>query len=345
MTAQFWTLDKNAHKSRIKLFGETLRGLAVGMRSLQNIDGDFLYALEPHRDALSIPVAKILAPGQGNRSLIGCIRDAALPSLKPSTELTGDVFEIVPATLITLVPPDGPGFNTGLEIDARCVAFALHGFGYDAESKTWIRHVPWDGDSRVAIADWLKQQVVQVNPSQHRTIDQVIREVRDKRGAHSDDDWTKQLPQLLRQFYQFYAGLFVVEVAHLLLSEALTAMEHDSRFAERVFPRHEDPKSELAVPFPSYRDRVSIPPPDEDFLEWNNAECPPLGITRQTISGPGSMMKGTAIWFIRAPGDFSDSDRGDLGRMLANPGQPLERLEGVQSTGATAEGEATRSDH
>ncbi|MDE0173659.1 MAG: hypothetical protein OXI80_20105 [Caldilineaceae bacterium] len=165
---------------------------------------------------------------------------------------------------------------------------------------------------------------MQVNASQDRTIHQVIREIGDKRGAHSDEEWTKQLPQFLRQFYQFYTGLFVDDVAHLLLSEALTAMEHDSGFAERVFLRHADPKRELAIPLPYYHGRASIPRPDKGFLEWNYAECPPWGITRQTISGPASMMKGTAIWFIRAPGDFSASDQHDIERMLANPGRPLE---------------------
>ena len=47
MTDSFWTLDKNAHKTRIRLLGETLRGLAMGIRSLQNFQEDLVYALSP----------------------------------------------------------------------------------------------------------------------------------------------------------------------------------------------------------------------------------------------------------------------------------------------------------
>ena len=43
MTARFWTLDENAPKTRITLFGEALRGLAMGVRSLQYIEGDLVY--------------------------------------------------------------------------------------------------------------------------------------------------------------------------------------------------------------------------------------------------------------------------------------------------------------
>ena len=244
MTGHTWNLYLKSPIPRRMLLGEALLELTNGLRGLGATLDE---TLPPVSNQLSAPLDKIVLPPS---RLLRCISNATLPPLKDSTTLIGDCFELFEPIVVGVgqSPRNGaPG--TRLEIDNRGIALPLHGLGYDRSTAHWTLHDPWDTTAeRLALSEWLEQPLVQVNKNRVKTIREVLKHVRDKRGAHADPNWISEVPQPLRAFFELYAGSFLVEFACLLVNEAAASASADSVLAAALFPEHRDPTRALRVP-------------------------------------------------------------------------------------------------
>lgn len=171
---------------------------------------------------------------------------------------------------------------------------------------------------------------MQLNTNRILTIRQVLNEVRDKRGAHADENWTKQTPQPLRRFYMLYVSMFVLEVAWLLLEEAIAAIHaDDGEFRNEVFPSH----SHVEEVFNGCRPPVTglYSTKGEEYVDpgglrfgFDYQKSGALGYTREPFKPQrGSIAKSTGVWFIRAPGPTKSTETIAIHRMLEHPGRPL----------------------
>ena len=320
--AMTWKLNARSHAVRRKLLGDALLELRNALSGLSiNLDE----TLPPVRNQLSVPLAKIVLSTRNDRRLLNCVSDPALPPLRASTDLRGDAFELFEPIFLGISPPTQGGPGTGLEIDNRGVAFPLHGLGYDRGTDRWSLHDPWNtaGDT-LAVTKWLSQPLVQVNTNHTQTIGEALRQVRDKRGAHADNVWIREVPQPLRTFYELYIGLFMVALARLLTGKAAAAAKVDDAFAQALFPKHRNPNDALRTTESPHETNASIDRIGLGKSGWSldYAGGFPWSIERQPRQGAGSIAKRTSIWFIRAPGPLTHVEQSAVKQMLLHPTGP-----------------------
>ena len=183
-------------------------------------------------------------------------------------------------------------------------------------------HKLWCTESdQLPVTQWLKQPLVQVNMNHTKTIGDALRQVRDKRGAHADSVWIREVPQPLRAFYELYIGSFMVGLAQLLIQEAAAAAKTDNTFAQALFPNHRNPNAALRAPQSPNEMRASLHRITLGKGEWSldYAGGFPYTIARQPLQGPGSIAKQTSIWFIRAPGPDTPVEQNAVEQMLLHP--------------------------
>lgn len=240
-----WIINKqNRNPNRVAYqaeLGESLRGIAVGLRTLA---GGLNQNLRLASTTISTPVHKIL---MGSRPLIHCVHPTRLPPLVPSDMLHGQSPELFPPLSLTIGPPEkGPG--TGLMTICLAWILPLYGLEYRAEQRMFAPRPLWDHNSPgLSIDDWLKQELVELSNGDLQTISEIVGDIRNKRGSHTDATWIADFPQPLRQFYTQYADFFMVQVGMLLLDTAIASLDDDD-FRQCIFPGIDDPGRELRYP-------------------------------------------------------------------------------------------------
>ena len=301
-----WTLNEQGRetKARRRLFGDTLLELANGLRGLSaKLDETLPWV----KNQVSVPIAKLVL-SHGQQPLLNCIESPRLPRLYPSIKLAGDPYELFQPRVIGL----SPGRGTGLRMEHRGAIFALHGLRYDKGSGMFMWTTPWDdAEPYLRLRDWLKQDLVQVNRTT-KTIKDVISEIRNQRGAHPDPKWTKDLPQPLRDFYQLYTSLFIVQLGYMLTNEARCAAANEE-FNTHVFPRHGNPGEALSCPPISALARLTM---ERLTLgsgnEWELDLEKGVVIKHAPHQGIGTVSDTTYLWFMRAPGPDTDAEKNAL---------------------------------
>lgn len=237
-----WTInERDRNPSRVAYrgeLGESLRSIASGLRCL---DGGLNQNLRLASTTISTPVYKILIDGT---PLVRRIQRAKLPPLMSATALRGQSPELFrPLTLTIGAPESGPG--TGLITTTHCWILPLYGMEYQSEQRKFIPYSMWDiGAPWLRTDTWLKQNMVEFSDGRHQTIGDIIREIRNKRGSHTDPGWIADFPQTLRQFYTVYADYVMVQVGMLLLDVAASSLG-DEDFRTYLFPDIEDPAASL----------------------------------------------------------------------------------------------------
>ena len=240
-----WTINKqNRNPNRVAYqeeLGESLRSIAVGLRTLA--DG-LSQNLRLASTTISTPIHKIL---MGGTPLINCVHPPRLPPLVSPDTLQGQAPELFPPRVTTIEAPDeGPG--TGLMTICLAWLLPLYGLEYRAEQRMFAPHPLWDHNApRLNIDHWLKQELMELSNGECQTIGDVVRDIRNKRGSHTDPTWISDFPQPLRQFYTVYADFFMVQVGMLLLDETIASID-DDHFRQCIFPSIDHPDRELRYP-------------------------------------------------------------------------------------------------
>ena len=309
-----WTINtKVPGKSKVRqtLFGDALVAVAEGLRSLNTMEPGWP-SIRRTAASISVPVGKMLL---GGNPLLKCVRKPELPALLDNKTLRGDVHKLFEPLIVSLsAPTTGPG--TGISICNMGAVFPLHGLSYDAASERFFACRPWSGSS-VSVSRWGRQKLVQVCRTTH-TIHDVLSGVRNKRGAHADEDWMQNLPQPIREFYAFYANWFVVEVGWHLVRQAALAAESKT-FRTAVFGTTEEVALPTDNPLPRAGLRLSIE--REGGFDLKFADAHPL--LHVPDRGARTTSYSAALWFVRAPGAITEREKGGLAELQRIAGNSL----------------------
>ena len=311
-----WRINpKPPRKSRARqtLFGDALIAVSEGLRSLNTSDPGWP-SVRRTAASISVPVAKILL---GGNPLLRCVRKPELPVLPDNCTLGGDVHQLFDPLIVSLsAPRTGPG--TGISICNLGAVFPLHGLSYDAASDRFVSRRPWS-DSSLPLSRWARQNLLQVCKTT-QTIHEVLSGVRNQRGAHVDMGWTQNLPQPVRTFYAFYASWFVVEVGRYLVQQAALAAA-DSTFRRAVF----DTDAEVPLPHgdPLPRDAVRFSIEHDEGFDLCFADAQTL--FHVPHQGAGTTSYSTTLWFIRAPGNTTETERAGVAELMRIADDELSR--------------------
>ncbi len=315
-----WRINTKApRKSKVRqtLFGDALIAVAEGLRSLRALDPGWP-SVRRTAASMSVPVAKILL---GGNPLLRCVQKPELPALPANGTLRGDVHKLFEPLVVSLsVPKAGPG--TGISICNMGAVFPLHGLSYDAASDRLVSRRPWS-DASLPLSRWGRQKLVQVCRTT-QTIQEVLSGVRNQRGAHADADWTQNLPQPVRQFYDFYASWFVVEVGWYLVRHASLAAGSNT-FRKAVFGTDAEVPLPTGDPLP--RDGMHLSIEREGGFDLHFADAHTL--FHVPHQGAGTTSYSTALWFIRAPGDTTEGEKAGMAELLRSAGDELWKHESL----------------
>lgn len=183
--------EQNQNPNRVAYqgeLGESLRSIAVGLHTLA---GGLNQNLRLASTTISTPIHKIL---MGSRALIHCVHPTRLPPLVSLDTLHGQSPELFPPLSLTVRAPEkGPG--TGLMTICLGWILPLYGLEYRAEQRMFAPCPLWDHDApRQSIDDWLKQELVELSNGELQTISEVVADIRNKRGSHTDSTWIADFP-------------------------------------------------------------------------------------------------------------------------------------------------------
>ena len=199
-----WVINDNPNVADYyEQFGDSMLSIANELRTLENSLGENLRRASHN---ISIHIYKVLIGGD-HQPLLNCIKNPKMPHLLKPNQLKGDLYELFPPYDFKLSPPPN-GKGTGLALHLEGKVFPLHGLSYDAKSKEFSTPTPWDyRRSPIRLKYWTKQNLIQVNHIR-RQIGEIIKLVRNQRGAHSDRNWMSAAPKPLISFYWLYVNLF-----------------------------------------------------------------------------------------------------------------------------------------
>ncbi len=299
--AGVWTIRREEREQptgRCEHLGESLLNIANQLRGLE----DGADALRWVVNGLSTELYKVLVRGMKDRPLLDCLTSPTMPMLDYAL-LRGDAHELYPPLEFGISPPSPGKVGTGLRTSIAAHVYPLHGLF--KMNGTFEAQPPWnDNTPHLPIAEWVDQDLVQAC-NIRRTIRDAMKWTRDKRGAHTDQDWGDDVPHGLRPFYLMYVGIFLFHVSRYLINQALEAARYNSGFSDRVFPSVRRLDDRLRVPayaqgsfhmrlLPGEEHRMNVP------FEGDNQ---PLTILSTTSEEDPRVTLTSRLFFMSAPVD------------------------------------------
>ncbi len=293
-------------------FGDALVSVAQGLRALET-SAPTEGTLRRVSASISVAVHKILF---GNQPLLRCVEKPTLPSLADNRLLDGDVYELWKPIYLTIEPPEPQppsSLARGVAICNLSAVFPLHGLAYKADTNQFQMSWPWNNaNAGLSLAKWGRQELVQANATT-MTVREVVSRMRNKRGAHVDIDWTNNMPQPARTFFEFYASVFVVLAGWYLVQEAARAAKSKT-FRQLVFDTAGNMDQELRLPtLPcfTWRTKPKEVLPDRPTWSWEFGEA--MRLFHIPDRGSGTVSYCAYLWFIRAAGiEMTERDKARL---------------------------------
>ena len=270
-------------------FGDSLLTIANELRTLESGLGENLRRVSHN---ISIHIYKVLIGGD-HQPLLNCIKDPKLPRLLKPHQLNGDPYELFPPYDLELSPPpSGPG--TGLALHWEGKVLPLHGLSYDAKSNGFFTPTPWDYQrAPIRLRYWTRQNLIQINHT-CRQIGEIIKLVRNQRGAHSDRKWMNAAPRPLINFFSLYVSLFVVQIGSLLVDK-VSEIAQDNEVRGKIFPDSQHPDRDLKYAAPRTNTiRVKTPGLDFSFSEA-------ISLAHSPPSERNRMRESFLLWCLKAP--------------------------------------------
>ena len=234
-------------------------------------------AMDRHFDDFVISMLNILAQMQAfestRRNLVGISRSVSVelrklllhdgllrrcvqrPRLHPLTradQLKGDpcedIIEITGGNLtITKLDEPRAGAQASIELAPMkhtTVIHPLHGLCFQENTNQWVSKCPFDeGLAPIRLDPWLKQPVLQIGSDVYSLRD-MLTEVANTQGAHSDhvNDTIRQ--RIHQHFHGIYLNIFVLTVGIYLYNQFSSMVTVDSSLQERIAKVHPDIREE-----------------------------------------------------------------------------------------------------
>ncbi len=193
--------------------------------------------------SLSVELRKLLL----DKSLLSrCLYRPNLHPLISPKRLKGDQYEDtfgISDSKLSLLKLDGPTAGETaiiLMADMRhtIVIHPLYGLCFRKDNEQWITESPFDEKhSPVKLKNWLKQQVIQIDNNTYN-LRQVLSEVANTQGAHSDYQKDSIRRQINKNFQSYYLNIFILVVSIYLYNQFCISVASDMYFRNRVTKLH-----------------------------------------------------------------------------------------------------------
>ena len=241
-----WTIsddEKEQRTGRCEHLGGSLLTIANGLRAFDDVGNGLKWA----PNSVSTELYKVLVDGMNSKPLLNCLTSPTMPALDYGL-LRGDAYELHPPLAFGISPLDQDETSTGLTTSVASHIYPLHGLSYNSTTSMFEGNAPWNKKTpHVPLADWVGQDLVHITHIRRSILD-VMKRMRNKRGAHTDKNWGSDIPHTFRPFYLAYAGIFLFHVGRYLINQALSAAMSDSEFSDMVFPGISRLEEALRIP-------------------------------------------------------------------------------------------------
>ena len=229
--------------------------------------------------SISVEIRKLLLDGL----LRKCVRRPKLHPLTRPQKLVGDPFEqtfemSASSAIIRKVDDPNRGASALVKfapMKHTTVIRPLYGLSFQENTNQWISECPFDESSPpIRLGRWLKQPVLQVHAARHNMTD-VLSEVANTQGAHSDRQNDTIRQQINEHFRATYLNVFILTVGIYLYNQFSASVSDDSSLRERVAAVHPDIRDE------TYRVDAILTFERERFSTRGDFILHPLAVTQE----------------------------------------------------------------
>ncbi|MYC38422.1 MAG: hypothetical protein F4X66_16150 [Chloroflexi bacterium] len=177
-----------------------------------------------------------------------CVQRPRLHRLTRPHQLHGDPFEDIfemSGGSLTLTKVDEPMAGARAVVDFApmkhtTVVHPLHGLSFRKDMNQWVSESPFDeGLSPIRLDQWLKQPVLQIDSDTYNMRD-MLSEVANTQGAHSDRQNDAIRQQIHQHFHGIYLNIFVLTVGISLYNQFSVSVSAGSSLQERIAKVHPD---------------------------------------------------------------------------------------------------------
>ncbi|MCY3899268.1 MAG: hypothetical protein OXF86_11880 [Caldilineaceae bacterium] len=230
--------------------------------------------------SVSVELRKLLLH---NGLLQRCVRRPRLQPLIRPDRLKGDPFEDIfemPSGSLTLTKLDEPmaGAHALVELAPMkhtTVIHPLYGLCFQNDSNQWVSESPFDeGLLPIRLDRWLKQSVLQIDSDIYDMRD-LLSEVANTQGAHSDHQRDTIRQQIHQHFRGTYLNIFILWAGIYLYNQFSASVSADSSLQERIAKVHPDIREE------TYRVDAMFTFGRDQFTTHGNYVFRPVAVTQQ----------------------------------------------------------------
>lgn len=249
--------------------------------------------------SVSVELRKLLLH---NGLLQRCVRRPKLHRLTRSQQLQGDPFEDVfemSGGSMTITKLDEPMAGAQAVVDLApmkhtTVIHPLYGLCFRKDTNQWVSESPFDeGLPPIRLDRWLKQPVLKIDSDTYSMGD-MLSEVANTQGAHSDRQNDAIRQQIHQHFHGTYLNIFVLTVGISLYNQFSVSVAAGSSLQERIAKVHPDIGEE------TYRVDAMLTFDLEQFSTRGDFTLRPVALT-QRLPLVGGIAEGRTQSLLDAP--------------------------------------------
>lgn len=249
--------------------------------------------------SVSVELRKLLLH---NGLLQRCVRRPRLHPLIQPHQIQGDPFEDVlemSGGSMTITKLDEPMAGAQAVVDLApmkhtTVIHPLYGMCFRKDTNQWVSESPFDeGLPPIRLNLWLKQPVLQIDTDTY-SMREMLSEVANTQGAHSDRQNDAIRQQIHQHFHGTYLNIFVLTVGISLYNQFSVSVADGSSLQERIAKVHPDIGEE------TYRVDAMLTFGWEQFSTHGDFTLRPVALT-QRLPLVGGVVEGRSQLSLTTP--------------------------------------------
>lgn len=273
---EVWEANSNATDGHFDDFAVSMFNILTQLRAFQSTRRNLVGISR----SVSVELRKLLLH---NGLLQRCVRRPRLHPLVRPDRLNGDLVEDIFQTLggsMTITKLDEPMAGAKAVVALApmkhtTVIHPLYGLCFQNDSNQWISKSPFDeGLPPIRLDHWLKQAVLQIDSDIYDMRD-LLSEVANTQGAHSDHQRDTIRQQIHQHFRGTYLNIFILTVGIYLYNQFSASVSAHSSLQQRISKVHPDSGEE------TYRVDAVLRFERDQFATHGDFVFHPVAVTQQ----------------------------------------------------------------
>ena len=271
-----WEANVNATDGQFEDFTVSMFNILTQLQALESTQRNLVGISR----SISVELRKLLLH---NGLIQRCVHRPRLHTLTRPDQLKGDPFEDIleiAAGSLTITKLDEPmaGAQASIELAPMrhtTVIHPLYGLCFRKNINQWTSESPFDESSPpIRLDKWLKQPILQI-ASEINDMRDLLSEVANTQGAHSDHQRDMIRQQIQQYFRGTYLNIFILTVGIYLYNQFSASVSAASSLQERLVRVQPDMREE------TYRVNAMLRFGRDQFSTHGNFTLRPMAVTQQ----------------------------------------------------------------